>query len=69
MIRVVSTPETVLALDLTGKKAGRGTYVCPKKECLNQLSRKKLSAALRKDLPDKDVALLKKSLEEMVDFP
>ena len=39
MIRVIKTPEGTFMLDATGKKNGRGAYVCPSEECL-QLARK-----------------------------
>lgn len=39
LIRVVRSPEGEIALDLTGRKAGRGAYVCPSLSCL-QAARK-----------------------------
>jgi len=39
LIRVVRSPEGVISLDTTGKKSGRGAYVCPNAECL-RLARK-----------------------------
>lgn len=39
LIRVVKTPEDEILLDTTGKKSGRGAYVCPDPECL-RLARK-----------------------------
>ena len=39
LIRVVRSPEGEIALDLTGRKAGRGAYVCPSLPCL-QAARK-----------------------------
>ena len=34
LVRVVKSPEGDISLDLTGRKPGRGAYVCPKRECL-----------------------------------
>ena len=34
LIRVVRSKEGEISLDPTGKKAGRGAYLCPKAECL-----------------------------------
>lgn len=34
LIRIVRTPEGNVELDVTGKKAGRGTYLCKKRSCL-----------------------------------
>ena len=39
LIRVVRSPEGEVALDLTGRMAGRGAYVCPPLPCL-QAARK-----------------------------
>ncbi len=36
LVRVVKSPEGVISLDLTGKKAGRGAYVCPKVDCMKK---------------------------------
>ena len=33
LLRVVKTPEDEILLDFTGKKSGRGAYICPKKTC------------------------------------
>ena len=32
LVRVVKSPEGEVSLDLTGKKAGRGAYVCKNAE-------------------------------------
>ncbi len=34
LVRVVRSPEGEVSLDLTGKKPGRGAYVCRNHECL-----------------------------------
>ena len=34
MMRVLKTPEETIVLDKTGKKNGRGAYLCVEKECL-----------------------------------
>ncbi|MBR5523918.1 MAG: YlxR family protein [Clostridia bacterium] len=34
LVRVVRSPEGELSMDLTGRKAGRGAYVCRSIECL-----------------------------------
>lgn len=33
LIRVVRTPESDVLIDLTGKKAGRGAYLCGQVDC------------------------------------
>jgi predicted RNA-binding protein YlxR (DUF448 family) len=36
LIRVVKSPEGEVSVDLTGKKSGRGAYVCKNTECLEK---------------------------------
>ena len=36
MIRVLRTPEGEIVLDLTGKRNGRGAYLCRKTACLKK---------------------------------
>ncbi|MEN3202173.1 MAG: YlxR family protein [Atribacterota bacterium] len=62
LIRIVRTPQGVLEVDPTGKKAGRGAYVCPSRECVNRLDRRNLSFAFRIEVSDKDVSLLREVL-------
>ena len=63
LIRVVRSPEGDISLDLTGKKAGRGAYVCADKECIGKAYKaRRLEKALEKQVND-DV--YKKLLEEL----
>ncbi len=41
MIRVVKTNEDVFSLDFTGKKPGRGAYICKDVDCLNKAEKNK----------------------------
>jgi len=36
LIRVVKSPENSISLDFSGKKPGRGAYVCHSVECLKK---------------------------------
>ena len=36
LLRIVKTPEGEIVLDATGKRSGRGVYVCPDPECLRK---------------------------------
>jgi len=33
LIRIVNTPDGSIEVDITGRKSGRGTYLCPTLEC------------------------------------
>ena len=41
LIRVVKSPEGEISLDKTGRKNGRGAYICNSVECFNKAIRKK----------------------------
>ncbi|WP_371369056.1 hypothetical protein SRRS_23870 [Sporomusa rhizae] len=48
LLRVVRTPEEEIVLDPTGKKAGRGAYMCQSEQCLtNAFKEKRLEKALK----------------------
>ena len=52
LVRIVMI-DGVLTIDVQGRLPGRGAYVCPRKECIEQLLEKKgrLSYSLRASLP------------------
>ena len=41
MLRILKTPEEAIVLDDTGKKNGRGAYICRNKECLEKAHKQK----------------------------
>ena len=41
LVRVVKSPDGEVSLDLTGKKSGRGAYVCKNAECLKKARKKR----------------------------
>ena len=52
LLRIVKTPEGEIVLDATGKKAGRGVYVCPDPECLRKARKSRgLERALETAIP------------------
>ncbi|MCL2014353.1 MAG: YlxR family protein [Oscillospiraceae bacterium] len=40
-IRIVKSPEKNIFVDETGKKAGRGAYICKKRECFTKAQKAK----------------------------
>lgn len=53
LVRVVRTPEGVVELDLTGKKSGRGAYVCLNPACLKKARKtRRIERALDCPIPD-----------------
>lgn len=66
LVRIVRTPDGGVVLDLTGKKAGRGAYICPQKECLQKAFKGK---RLEKNLQQPVSAELIESLAELAIGP
>ncbi len=65
LIRVVRTPEGDVLLDLTGKKSGRGAYICPKVSCFEKaLKSKRLERTLEVEIPDSVFEQVKSNLSE-----
>ena len=53
LIRVVRTPEGEIVLDSTGKKSGRGAYVCPDPACLKKARKTRaLERAFSLEIPE-----------------
>ena len=53
MIRVVRSPEGEISIDLTGKKSGRGAYVCRNLECLKKARKtKRIERSLETAIPE-----------------
>ena len=52
LIRVIKTPEDEIVLDATGRKNGRGAYICASMECLKTaIKRKGLERSLKVAIP------------------
>ena len=53
LIRVVRTPDGDIVLDSTGKRAGRGAYVCPDAACLKKARKSRaLERAFAVEIPE-----------------
>ncbi len=53
LVRVVKTPEGNIELDSTGKKSGRGAYICRNAECFKKAKKaKRISRSLSAEIPD-----------------
>ncbi|NLB88740.1 MAG: YlxR family protein [Syntrophomonadaceae bacterium] len=64
LIRIVRNSEGALELDTTGKKPGRGAYICPNVDCFNQaIKSKSIQKALEKELPTELQEEIKKQIE------
>ena len=66
LVRVVRTPENEVIIDLTGKKSGRGAYVCRDKACLKKaIKAKRIQSNLEVQISDELIEALSKELEDI----
>ena len=65
LVRVVRSPEGEISLDLTGKKSGRGAYICKSSECLKKaVKAKRFERAFECEIPEAVFDGIHKELEE-----
>lgn len=63
LIRVVRTPEGEVLVDATGKKSGRGVYICPSLQCLEiAVQGKRLNQALEVEIADQVIDHLREAV-------
>lgn len=66
LIRIVRTPEGTVEVDATGKRSGRGAYLCDSAQCWHEALRKdRLSSALRTRLSEADKERLRAYAESL----
>lgn len=64
LIRVVKTPEGKVELDTTGRKNGRGAYICRNSACFRAARKKKrFSANLGIEIPEEILDGIQKEIE------
>ena len=64
MIRVIKTSENEIILDATGKKNGRGAYLCADSECLKKAEKSKvLERSLKTAIPKEIYEQLEEEME------
>jgi Predicted nucleic-acid-binding protein implicated in transcription termination len=64
MLRVLKTTEDELVLDTTGKKNGRGAYLCFSKECFERARKNKgLERSFKRAIPKEVYETLEKEME------
>ncbi len=65
MMRVLKTAEDTIILDTTGRKNGRGAYLCFSGECLEKAMKNKgLERSLKTPVPREVYESLKKEFEK-----
>ena len=64
MIRVLKTTDDQIILDATGKKNGRGAYLCFSKECLQKAMKSRgLERSLKMPIPQEVYESLERKLD------
>jgi len=65
MIRVLKTSEDEILLDATGRKNGRGAYLCPSLECFKKAVKSKgLERSFKMAIPKEVYEALEKEMEQ-----
>ena len=63
LIRVVKGPDGEISLDLTGKKSGRGAYICPQRACFTKARKsKRFERSLETAIPEEVYNEMEKQL-------
>ena len=66
MLRILRTAEGEILLDISGKKNGRGAYVCRSRECFEKAVKNKgLERSLKIKIPEEMYESLKKEIESI----
>ena len=66
MIRVLKTSDDEFVLDATGKKNGRGAYLCPSKECFSKAVKSKgLERSFKQSIPKEVYEQLEKEMASL----
>lgn len=65
LIRVVKNKENEISIDFTGKKPGRGAYICKSTDCFEKAKKaKRLEKAFETSIDEEIFAQLRNELEE-----
>ena len=66
MMRVLKTTEEEICLDVTGKKNGRGAYLCRNRECLQKARKTKgLERSFKMSIPQEVYDALEREFESL----
>lgn len=66
LIRVLKTIEDEIVIDATGRKNGRGAYICPSMECFKKAVKSKgLERSLKMAIPKEVYEALEKEMGQI----
>lgn len=65
LVRVVKSPEGEISVDLTGRKSGRGAYICKNPDCLKKAKKsKRFERSFSMQIPEEIYEKLYRELTE-----
>ena len=74
LLRIVRSPEqtpdapSIVSLDLTGRKSGRGAYICRDVKCLRRVRKsRRIEATLEVSIPEEVWDAMEQELEASLD--
>ncbi len=68
LLRIIKNAENEIFLDATGKKNGRGAYICPNGECFAQAVKTRgLERSLKTAIPKDVIETLAKEMERVAE--
>ncbi len=65
LVRVVKAPDGSVSIDLTGKKSGRGAYICRSMDCFSKARKaKRFERAFECRIPDEVYEAMEGALKQ-----
>ena len=66
LLRIVRTPDGAVSIDPSGKKSGRGCYICKELSCLKKAAKaKRIERSLDCPIPEEIYLAMEKELTEL----
>ena len=67
LLRIIRTPEGQIEIDVTGKKSGRGAYLCYNMACFQAANKNnRMGKALKVELSSEMVKVLEENLKKQI---
>lgn len=66
LMRIIKTPEGDIIFDSTGRKNGRGAYICPSSECLRKARKSgSIARSLGVGVPDEVYEVIERQMSDI----
>lgn len=68
LLRIVRGEDGVYTLDLSGRKNGRGAYLCPRLSCLEKAEKRKaFFRAFKENIPEESLEKLREEIKKIAE--